>query len=136
MLFYTINILYYFASNGTNSNYTLFEGSAACIKTEHNYIKSASSFSVVLKDFLMIIIKNNVMWNIIPGTSHMHLSLFRLAIHSLNDTALLVEWLLFSLALIFIYLFWKTAESSCLVGKEWLKNVTFSIKRVAQILWV
>ncbi len=57
MLFYKIHILYYFASNGTNSNYTLFVGSAEYIKTEHNYIKFASSFSVVLKYFLTIIIQ-------------------------------------------------------------------------------
>ncbi len=76
MLFYTILILYYFASNGTNSNYTLFVGSAEYIKTEPYYITFASSFSVVLKYFLMIIIK--LMWceKIISETSHMQLSLF------------------------------------------------------------
>ncbi len=55
MLVYVI-----FTSNGANSNYTLFAGSAEYIKTEHNYIKFASSFSVVLKDFYDNY-KNNVM---------------------------------------------------------------------------
>ncbi len=123
MLFYTIHILYYFASNGTNSNYTSFVGSAEYIKTEHNYIKFASSFSVVLKYFLTIIIQ--LMWcekNYFRNLSHATITVSSvIAIHSLNELHTpcgVVSPQLGLLFYLFLFIFGKERTQVVCLGKN------------------